>query len=102
MVMFPFTDGSAFKKRPALIVSNESVNRTGDYMVIQVTSKINQVMHSIPIEDNDCIEPLQLKSFIRTHKIFTVHKSVIFSKITSAKSPFFNKVVEKIIQNIQS
>jgi mRNA interferase MazF len=76
VVKFPFTDGSEFKKRPALIVSNEAVNKTGDYLIAQITSKINNDGLSIAIKDTDCLHPLPLKSYIRTHKIFTVHKSV--------------------------
>ncbi|MEY3418047.1 MAG: hypothetical protein RL060_2159 [Bacteroidota bacterium] len=41
VVSFPFTDGSTFKKRPALIISNSTINKTGDYLLVQITSKIN-------------------------------------------------------------
>ena len=55
VVKFPFTDGSEFKKRPALIVSNEIVNKTGDYLIVQITSKLNNDNLSISIEDTDCL-----------------------------------------------
>ena len=35
VVKFPFTDGSEFKKRPALVVSNDKVNKTDDYLIVQ-------------------------------------------------------------------
>jgi mRNA interferase MazF len=38
VVKFPFTDGSEFKKRPALVVSNEIINKNGDYLIFQMTS----------------------------------------------------------------
>lgn len=38
VVKFPFTDGSEFKKRPALVVSNETINKNGDYLIVQITS----------------------------------------------------------------
>lgn len=99
VVKFPFTDGSEFKKRPALIVSNENVNRTGDYLIVQITSKFNNDGLSVTIEDTDCLHPLPLKSYLRTHKLFTIHKSLIISKITQVKPSFFKKVVAKIIEN---
>ncbi len=96
VVNFPFTDGSAFKKRPALIISNATINKTGDYILVQITSKINTDALSITIEDSDSLNPLPLNSFIRVHKIFTVHDSLILSKITTAKSEFLKVVSHKI------
>jgi mRNA interferase MazF len=40
ILSFPFSDFSRKKKRPALIISNEIVNKTGDYLMVQITSKI--------------------------------------------------------------
>ncbi len=36
IVKFPFTDGSEFKKRPAMVVSNKKVNKTDDYLLVQI------------------------------------------------------------------
>lgn len=33
---FPFSDMSDMKKRPALIISNEKANSTGDYLMVQM------------------------------------------------------------------
>ena len=96
VVKFPFTDGTEFKKRPVLVISNESVNKTGDYLVIQITSKVHQDELSILIEDGDVLSPLPLKSYIRSHKIFTVHYSLILSKITSTNPLFVKTVSDKI------
>lgn len=96
VVKFPFTDGSEFKKRPALIISNEAVNKTGDYLMVQITSKINNDGLSIDIDDTDCLQPLPLTSYLRTHKIFTIHKSLILSKITVVKPIFLKTVIGKI------
>jgi|ERR1017187_540674 mRNA interferase MazF len=96
VVKFLFTDGSEFKKRPALIISNATVNKTEDYLIVQITSKVNNDRLSIAIDNSDCINPLPLKSYIRSHKIVTVHKSLILSKITSVKPDFINRVADKI------
>lgn len=102
VVKFPFTDGLEFKKRPALIISNEAVNKTGDYLIVQITSKFNHDGLSIAIEDVDCMQPLPLKSYIRTHKIFTVDKSLILSKITDIKPQFLKTVTAKIYSLMES
>lgn len=64
-VSFPFSDGSQLKPRPALVISNEIVNTTGDYVLIQITSKIKRDGLSIPISQSDYSEdPLELVSYI--------------------------------------
>jgi len=102
VIKFPFTDGSEFKKRPALVISNDSVNKTDDYLVVQITSKISTDGLSIAIEDNDCLNPLPLVSYVRSHKIFTVHKSLILSKITKVKPDFLKAVSDKICKLLKS
>lgn len=72
VVKFPFTDGSEFKKRPTLIISNKKLEETNDFLLVQITSKINTDGLSIPIDNNDCLKPLPLKSYLRIHKIFTI------------------------------
>lgn len=48
IIGFPFSDLSKTKKRPALIISNETVNKTGDYLMVQVTSKIRNDNLTLP------------------------------------------------------
>jgi mRNA interferase MazF len=38
LVPFPFTDLSTSKRRPALIISNDIVNSTGDVIIVTITS----------------------------------------------------------------
>ena len=53
VVNFPFTDISQTKKRPALVVSNDNVNRTGDYLLVQITSQVKNDGLSLPISITD-------------------------------------------------
>ncbi|MDR0793273.1 MAG: type II toxin-antitoxin system PemK/MazF family toxin [Chitinophagaceae bacterium] len=101
-VYFPFTNGAAFKKRPALIISNEKVNKTGDYLIAQITSKICNDGLSIDIENADCTIPLPLKSYIRSHKLFTIHQQRILSKISTAKTSLLQKLESKVLKNIST
>jgi mRNA interferase MazF len=102
VVKFPFTDGSEFKKRPVMILSNHKVNKTGDYLVVQITSKSNTDGLSVAIDANDCLNGLPLKSYIRIHKLFTIHKSLILSKLTSVHAPFFKNTVVEIVKLLES
>ncbi len=70
--------------------------------LFKFTSKYNDDELSLLIEDSDFVKPLPLTSYIRTHKLFTVHKSLIIAKITESKVGFFKNVSEKIYSLIKS
>ncbi len=53
IIKFPFADAAEYKKRPALIISNHEVNKTGDYLMVQITSKDKKDDLSLPIKTNN-------------------------------------------------
>ena len=69
--VFPFSDASGDKVRPALVISNDLINRTGDYLLMQVTSRLRNDDLSLPINEADFIKTQLLKKGeLRLHKIF--------------------------------
>jgi mRNA interferase MazF len=100
IIGFPFSDLSRTKKRPALIISNDTVNKTGDYLMVQVTSKIRNDSLTLPINKIDFVngKELPLQSCIRLHKIFLLNESLIFSKNTAVTTDFISLAAEKITQ----
>ncbi len=102
IIRFPFTDLSSSKKRPALVISNDAVNQTGDYLLVQITSKEKTDTLSLSIAKTDFTDnkELPLKSFVRLHKIFLLNESLIAGKAASVKISFLDKVVDKIVELI--
>ena len=97
VVFFPFADKAQSKKRPALVISNDKVNNTGDYLLMQITSKIKNDALSMEISDADYAHtPLPLKSFLRIHKIFILNEKFILSKKTIISHSF---VTTHLIKN---
>jgi len=88
VVDFPFTDVSQTRKRPALVLSNQTVNQTGDYLLVMITSQVKHDGLSLPIAPTDHADrPLPLTSFVRVHKIFLLNESLVsyrFSEVTSS------------------
>lgn len=103
IINFPFTDLTSTKKRPALIISNDVVNQTGDYLLVQITSKARKDNLTLPIQpsDFDKNKPLPLNSFIRLHKIFLLNESLVISKVASIKPKFLDQVINKIVPLIK-
>lgn len=101
-VRFPFSDATTTKLRPALIISNEQVNRTGDYPLVQVTSRLRNDNLSLAISEKDFTgTPLLKQSEIRLHKIFILHESLIESGITNVSARYMKRVVSEILKLVQ-
>jgi len=80
LVPFPFTDLSATKVRPALIVSR-SDHRGDDVIVCFITSKIsNEHADQLILESNEHTG-LKTRSAIRFDKIATLDKKVILGEL---------------------
>lgn len=102
-VKFPFSDINTLKLRPALVISNELVNKTGDHLLMQITSVLRRDHLSLVINEADYSEVQLLKqSELRLHKIFILHETLIEEKITSVSSHFMNIVIETLLRLIQS
>jgi mRNA interferase MazF len=97
VVNFPFTDVSQAKRRPALVISNDLVNQTGDYLLAQITSQVKTDGLSLSITTSDyTFKPLQLTSFVRIHKVFLLNEALIIRKETSVSSSFLQRLVNEI------
>ena len=101
-VKFPFTDISSTKLRPALIISNNLVNRTGDYLLMQVTSNLRKNSLSLSINNSDYSgTPLLKESELRLHKIFILNETLIAGGITNVSSSFMKKVIGEVLKMIE-
>lgn len=94
---FPFSNLSAIKKRPALVVAN----LVGDDLILcQITSKAREDMYAIILANADFKSgSLPLESRIRPNRLFTADQSIILYKIGYLK-PTKIKEVEQSLINI--
>lgn len=98
-VKFPFTDASTSKLRPALIISNSIVNKTGDYLLMQITTNIRRDNFSLAINNSDFLgQPLLKAGELRVHKIFIINESLIQGTITQVSNAFMEQVIDKLNQ----
>lgn len=79
LVPVPFTDLSSQKRRPVIIVSGNSYNRSGaDVVVVAMTSNPAMVPFSFRIQSTDLVEgALNRPGTVRADKIYTLAKSII-------------------------
>jgi mRNA-degrading endonuclease toxin of MazEF toxin-antitoxin module len=81
---------------PAVVISDDTVHRTGDVMIVQITSKLKQDNLSISLTNNDVAENLPVKSYIRAHKIFVLEQSLIKGIVSRLKPSKYKELIQKI------
>ncbi len=98
LVPFPFSDLSATKVRPVLILSNKKYNRFyNDYIVCGITTNQNLDDYSIIIDRKDVIDGrLRHRSRIKVDSITFLEKSIFIKEIDKIKSDILKAVLEKI------
>src|ERR1039458_7068001 len=100
LVSFPFTDLTATKKRPALVISPDSVNQLNqDLILAAITSHITEDQHGLPLQESDFLEgKLPKKSMLKLTKIFTMHSTRLVKKIGSLKPTKTDQVLSQVRQ----
>lgn len=98
LIPFPFTDLSATKKRPALVISYTDFNKENqDILVCQITHNLKQRHHSIFINNNNLESGnLAVESLVKANKIFTINKLLTIQKIGKLNSKTYAMVYDDI------
>jgi len=91
---FPQTDLKSGKRRPPLVVAD----LTGDDLILcQITSQSRRDSYSVPLTSADFDRGhLNVDSFVRTNRLFTVEQSVVLYSAAKVKTSKLNEVRAKI------
>ena len=94
VVPFPFTDLSATKQRPALVISKTEYNsRTEDVITCGITSNLQNSDYSVIIDNSSLAEgTIPTKSRIKVDKLFTISKLLVKKKVAKLREEEFSKV----------
>jgi mRNA interferase MazF len=95
LIPVPFTDLSARKKRPAIVISNNAYNRGGpDVVVVAMTSHPAIVPYSFQISSADLVEgALNRPGTVRVDKVYTLANWIVVRR--------FGKVAPYVIDRIR-
>jgi mRNA interferase MazF len=86
-VPFPFTDRSAAKRRPALVLSNEAFNAASGHTVMAMITKRDSRAWPQDYDVRQWAEAgLKLPSWIRM-KIFTLENTLIIDRLGVLQAP---------------
>jgi len=90
LIPFPYTDLTGTKQRPALIISNNELNKTEDRLCCLITSKPTK--EGIQIKKLDKGN-LPFKSWIKPHRIFTISTKIIRKKMAMIPQSLHDEVI---------
>ncbi len=91
---FPFSDLSASKRRPALVVAQ---GEYGDIILCQITSKTKKISEAIELKDKDFKDgKLKITSYVRPRKIFTADLGLILYRVGKIKKEKITEVEDAI------
>jgi len=95
LIPVPFTDLTATKKRPVLVLSKTAHNRRAeDVMVAAITSNLTAGGFGVTIAGADLEEgSLPADSLVRADKIYTLSKKIILKRYGRLKDATFQKVL---------
>jgi mRNA interferase MazF len=96
VIPFPFSDLSASKRRPALVLANLAGN---DIILCQITSqhRVND-QNSVELTTNDfSIGTLPVNSYVRPTRIFTADKNLIIRIAGRVSDEIISQTINKIV-----
>ncbi|MCY7351320.1 MAG: type II toxin-antitoxin system PemK/MazF family toxin [Cytophagaceae bacterium] len=88
LLRFPFTDGTGFKQRPAVVLKD---TQDGDLLVARVTSRLRSGPYELSIQDWQMTGLLR-PSQIRIHKIASLEVSLVVRSIRSLSVTDFSEL----------
>lgn len=95
LIPFPYTDLTAAKQRPALIISNMAINKGQDRICCLITS--NASVEGIELTNKVFASGgLPFRSWIKPHRIFTIHEKIIKRKLCAITDDFHEKVITQL------
>ena len=91
---FPFSDLSASKRRPAVVVAQ---GEYGDTILCQITSKPKKGSEAVELKDKDFLKgKLKITSYVRPRKIFTADLGLILYKAGEIKKEKIKEIEDTI------
>lgn len=99
LLSYPFSDLTKSKVRPALVISNDNLNKRGeDCIMVPLTTVIKDEPYSVLISNQDLASGSLLKpSRVRLDKVFSVKKEMVYSKIGILNDKTFAKIKSELV-----
>ena len=100
LLPFPFSDLSASKLRPALVLADAG---RGDWLLCQITSKPFADAQAVTLESADFAHGgLQRTSYARPAKLFTAHESLMMGAAGALHPAAIGRVCDAVVALVRN
>ena len=100
LIPFPYSDLSGAKQRPALILSNEFLNKTQDMICCLITS--NPTLEGIELKSSFFENgKLKFKSWVKPQRLFTINNKIINKKLCKINQETHHKIIKNLIEYLK-
>ena len=98
LALLPYTDLSAVKQRPALVISSDQHNAScEDIVVLAVTSNLATPARAIAVQNESLDDGSLLRpSLILVSKLYTMHKSMLKRCLACISMDMFQQVLREL------
>ena len=102
LIPVPFTDLSATKKRPVLIISNNKYNTADQDMIVAAVTS-NLIQQGVSLTNGDLTQGhLPKPSIIRSDKVYTLNQKIVVKKIGSVAEGILDEVCADVVKFISA
>ena len=99
IVPFPFSDLTAVKRRPALILTDPAQDEFGDCILAQITSQQKGDGRAVSIDENDFEDgALRYASNVRPNKLYTANESAILYKAGNLRAEKLSEILLLVLR----
>ena len=99
-INFLFPDGT-FKPHPAVIVSNDELQeKEGFIYLCMISSQPYNPEYCYELDDEMLTVLMVKKSYVKCHILVGDIERDVIRKVSRMKQPFFDEMVDKVIQSI--
>jgi mRNA interferase MazF len=107
LIPVPFTDLSSQKRRPVIVISNDTYNNSSrDFLVVALTSNPVLTPHSFTIDNVDLLNgSLNRPSMVRVDKIYTLEQTLVvkrFGRVNDDTLDRIRTILDTILSNSPS
>jgi mRNA interferase MazF len=96
VIPFPFSDLSATKRRPALVVATLGGD---DVILCQITSRVVSDADAVPIRIGDfSAGRLRLDSNVRPNRLFTADSNLVLYRIGALRAEKLQEIIARIVE----